>query len=142
MKTVTFPNGESVPALGLGTWHMGERGANRAAEADALRAGIDLGMDLGMTVVHTAEMYADGGAEYVVGDAVQGRRGKVYIVSKVLPHNASRSGTIQACEASLQRMNIECMDLYLLHWPGSHPLAETIAGFEDLMQAGKIRARV
>ncbi|MEQ9329954.1 aldo/keto reductase, partial [Thalassobaculum sp.] len=117
MRTVTLPGGEAVPALGLGTWHMGERGADRAAEADALRCGIDLGM----TLVDTAEMYASGGAEEVVADAVRGRRDQVFLVSKVLPFNASRNGTVEASEASLARMEVEVIDLYLLHWPGSYP---------------------
>lgn len=135
MKTVTLPGGEAVPALGLGTWHMGERGADRAAEADALRCGIDLGM----TLIDTAEMYASGGAEEVVADAISGRRDKVFLVSKVLPFNADRNGTVEACEASLSRLGVETIDLYLLHWPGSYPLEDTLAGFEDLKQAGKIR---
>lgn len=135
MRTVTLPDGEAVPALGLGTWHMGERGADRAAEADALRCGIDLGM----TLIDTAEMYASGGAEEVVADAIRGRRDQVFLVSKVLPFNAGRNGTIEACEASLSRLEVEVIDLYLLHWPGSYPLDETLAGFDDLKRAGKIR---
>lgn len=135
MKTVTLPGGEAVPALGLGTWHMGERGSDRAAEADALRAGIDLGM----TLIDTAEMYASGGAEEVVGDAIAGRRDGLFIVSKVLPFNADRNGTIEACETSLSRMGIETIDLYLLHWPGAHPLEETFGAFETLRRDGKIR---
>lgn len=135
MKTVTLPDGEAVPALGLGTWHMGERGADRAAEADALRCGIDLGM----TLIDTAEMYGSGGAEEVVADAIRGRRDQVFLVSKVLPFNAGRDGTVEACEASLSRLGVETLDLYLLHWPGSYPLAETLAGFDDLRRAGKIR---
>ena len=135
MRTVTLPGGEAVPALGLGTWHMGERGADRAAEADALRCGIDLGM----TLVDTAEMYGSGGAEEVVADAVRGRRDQVFLVSKVLPFNASRNGTVEACEASLIRMEVEVIDLYLLHWPGSYPLDDTLAAFDELRQAGKIR---
>jgi len=130
-----LPGGESVPALGLGTWHMGERGSDRAAEADALRCGIDLGM----TLIDTAEMYASGGAEQVVREAIRGRRDQVFLVSKVLPFNADRNGTVEACEASLARLEVETIDLYLLHWPGSYPLAETLAGFEDLRRAGKIR---
>lgn len=135
MRTISLPGGASVPALGLGTWHMGERGADRAAEADALRCGIDLGM----TLIDTAEMYASGGAEQVVREAIRGRRDEVFLVSKVLPFNASRSGTVEACEASLARMEVETIDLYLLHWPGSYPLADTLAGFDDLRRAGKIR---
>lgn len=135
MKTVTLPGGETVPALGLGTWHMGERSSDRAAEADALR----LGIDLGMTLIDTAEMYASGGSEEVVGDAIAGRRDGLFIVSKVLPFNADRDGTIEACEKSLRRMGIETIDLYLLHWPGSHPLEETVAAFDQLRRDGKIR---
>lgn len=135
MKTVTLPGGETVPALGLGTWHMGERSSDRAAEADALR----LGIDLGMTLIDTAEMYASGGSEEVVGDAIAGRRDGLFIVSKVLPFNADRGGTIEACEKSLRRMGIETIDLYLLHWPGSHPLEETVAAFDQLRRDGKIR---
>ncbi len=135
MRTVNLPGGEAVPALGLGTWHMGERGADRDAEADALRCGIDLGM----TLIDTAEMYGSGGAEEVVGDAIRGRRDQVFLVSKVLPFNASRNGTVEACEASLSRMEVEVIDLYLLHWPGSFPLEDTLAAFDELQQAGKIR---
>jgi diketogulonate reductase-like aldo/keto reductase len=135
MRGVEFPNGERVPALGQGTWYMGDRGSDRAAEADALR----LGLDLGMRLIDTAEMYASGGAEQVVGEALKGRRDEAFVVSKVLPHNASRTGTVAACEASLRRMGIETVDLYLLHWPGPHPLEHTIEAFEELRGAGKIR---
>lgn len=135
MRTVTLPDGETVPALGLGTWYMGDRDSDHAAEADALR----LGLDLGMTLIDTAEMYANGGAERVVGDALTGRRDDAFVVSKVLPHNASRQGTVTACEESLSRMGTETIDLYLLHWPSPHPLKDTIAAFEELRQAGKIR---
>ena len=135
MRMVTLPDGEAVPALGLGTWHMGERGADRRAEADALRCGIDLGM----TLIDTAEMYATGGAEEVVADAIRGRRDEVFLVSKVLPFNADRHGTVEACEASLSRLEVETIDLYLLHWPGSSPLQETLAAFEELQRDGKIR---
>lgn len=135
MKTVKLPSGEAVPALGLGTWHMGEPNSDRAQEADALR----LGLDLGMTLIDTAEMYANGGAEEVVADAIDGRRDEVFLVSKVLPFNADRAGTIAACEASLARLRVETIDLYLLHWPGSSPLEETIGAFEALKAEGKIR---
>lgn len=114
---------------------MGEDRTKRAAEADALRAGLDLGMSL----IDTAEMYGEGGAEEVVGDAIAGRRDGVFIVSKAYPHNASRRGLVAACERSLKRMRIDSIDLYLLHWRGAVPLAETVAGFEALRQAGKIR---
>ncbi|HEY4253417.1 MAG TPA: aldo/keto reductase [Roseomonas sp.] len=135
MPQIAFPDGHEVPALGQGTWYMGERGSDRKREADALR----LGLDLGMTLIDTAEMYADGGAEEVVGDAVAGRRDDAFIVSKVYPHNASRRGVAAACERSLARMKIETIDLYLLHWRGGVPLEETVAGFEALRRAGKIR---
>jgi diketogulonate reductase-like aldo/keto reductase len=132
---IAFADGTEVPALGQGTWYMGENGADRKREADALR----LGLDLGMTLIDTAEMYAEGGAEEVVGDAIAGRRDEAFIVSKVYPHNASRRGVASACERSLARMRIETIDLYLLHWRGGVPLAETVAGFEALRRAGKIR---
>ncbi|MFL5281261.1 MAG: aldo/keto reductase [Rhodopila sp.] len=135
MRTVTLPGGETVPALGQGTWYMGEKRAARKQEADALR----LGIDLGMTLIDTAEMYASGGAEEVVADAAAGQRDKLFIVSKVLPSNASRSGVATACERSLKRLNTDRIDLYLLHWRGSHPLAETVAAFELLKRQGKIR---
>lgn len=131
---IGLADGASVPALGLGTWHMGEDPARAGAEIAALRAGIDLGM----TLIDTAEMYASGGAEEITGAAIEGRRDEVFLVSKALPSNASRNGTIAACEASLERLGTDRIDLYLLHWPGRHPLEETIAGFEDLQAAGKI----
>ena len=134
-KLVTLPSGESVPSMGLGTWHMGERIGNPKTEVDALIRGLDLGA----TLIDTAEMYARGGAERVVGSAIKGRRDDVFIVSKVLPHNASFDGTIRACENSLQRMEIECIDLYLLHWPGNHPLESTLSAFEQLKTDGKIK---
>ena len=133
--TVTLPAGETVPAMGLGTWHMGERIGDPVAEAAALQRGLDLGAKL----IDTAEMYARGGAERVVAEAIKTRKDEVFIVSKVLPHNASRAGTIAACEKSLQRMDIDTIDLYLLHWPGPHPLNDTVAAFQELKQAGKIR---
>ena len=136
MRTVRLPDGTEVVALGQGTWRMGEGHRTRAVEADALR----LGLDLGMTLIDTAEMYGDGGAEEVVGDAVAGRRAQAFIVTKVYPHNASRRGVAEACARSLKRMRIERVDLYLLHWRGSVKLAETVAGFEDLRAAGKIAA--
>ena len=132
---VTLPSGESIPSMGLGTWHMGERIGNPKTEVDALVRGLDLGASL----IDTAEMYARGGAERVVGSAIKGRRDDVFIVSKVLPHNASFDGTIRACENSLQRMEIESIDLYLLHWPGNHPLEDTVSAFEQLKTDGKIR---
>ena len=135
MRTVTLRTGEKIPQLGLGTWHMGERGASRSTEAKAVRAGIDLGI----TLIDTAEMYGEGGAEEVVAEATAGIRDTVFIVSKVYPHNASRAGAIAACERSLKRLKTDRIDLYLLHWRGSHPLAETVAAFETLKAGGKIR---
>lgn len=134
MPQARFPDGATVPALGLGTWHMGE---SRAAEADEIRA-LKAGIDSGMTLIDTAEMYADGGAEQVTGQAIRGRRDDVFLVSKVLPSNASRHGAIAAAEASLRRLGTDRIDLYLLHWPGRHPLEDTVAAFEDLRTAGKI----
>jgi diketogulonate reductase-like aldo/keto reductase len=130
-----LPSGETVPVLGQGTWAMGESARSRAQEALALR----LGIELGMTLIDTAEMYASGGAEEVVADAISGLREKLFIVSKVLPNNASRRGTVQACERSLRRMKTDRIDLYLLHWRGGHPLRETIEAFEELKRAQKIR---
>jgi diketogulonate reductase-like aldo/keto reductase len=135
IASVTLPGGEGVPALGQGTWKMGEQRSRRADEVRALQLGIDLGMAL----IDTAEMYASGIAEEITGEAIKGRRDEVFLVSKVLPSNASRSGTIAACERSLKRLGIETIDLYLLHWPGSHPVTDTVAGFKALQQAGKIR---
>jgi diketogulonate reductase-like aldo/keto reductase len=135
MRTVALPGGETVPVLGQGTWYMGERRGEAAKEADALR----LGVDLGMTLIDTAEMYASGGAETVVAQAVQGIRDKVFIVSKVLPQNASRAGVAAACERSLKRLGTDRIDLYLLHWRGGYPLAETVGAFQALKKAGKIR---
>ncbi|MEM6498363.1 MAG: aldo/keto reductase [Pseudomonadota bacterium] len=135
MRTVKLPDGETVQALGLGTWHMGERGSEHDREVNALKTGIDLGL----TLIDTAEMYGEGGAEEVVGEAIQGRRDDVFIVSKVYPHNASRTGAIAACERSLKRMQIDTIDLYLLHWRGGVPLSETVEAFEQLKSEGKIR---
>jgi diketogulonate reductase-like aldo/keto reductase len=135
MRSVTLPGGETVPALGQGTWYMGERRGEAKREADALR----LGVDLGMTLIDTAEMYASGGAEEVVAQAAAGIRDRLFIVSKVLPQNASRAGVPAACERSLKRLQTDRIDLYLLHWRGGHPLAETVAAFEALKAAGKIR---
>jgi diketogulonate reductase-like aldo/keto reductase len=135
MKTARLPDGTEVPALGQGTWHMGEAARHRKTESEALR----LGIDLGMTLIDTAEMYGEGGAEEVVGEAIAGRRDQVFIVSKVYPHNASRKGVPAACERSLKRLRTDRIDLYLLHWRGSIPLAETVEAFEALRTAGKIR---
>ena len=135
MRQVVLPDGTAVPAVGQGTWYMGEGGRSAKAEADALR----LGIDLGMTLIDTAEMYADGGAEEVVGQAIAGRRDRVFLVSKVYPHNASRTGVPAACARSLKRLGTDMIDLYLLHWRGGVPLAETVAAFETLRAEGKIR---
>jgi diketogulonate reductase-like aldo/keto reductase len=136
MRTLTVSRIESpLPVIGQGTWEMGNRRRDRSSEAAALR----LGLDLGMTLIDTAEMYASGGAEEVVAEAIRGRRDEAFIVTKVLPSNASRAGTIKACNASLKRLGIERIDLYLLHWPSSSPLADTVAAFEELVHAGKIR---
>jgi diketogulonate reductase-like aldo/keto reductase len=134
MRQVALRNGTRVSAIGLGTWHMGDDVRQRAQEVRALQTGIDLGA----TLIDTAEMYASGRAEEVVAAAIKGRRDSVYLVSKVLPQNASRAGTVKACEASLKRLKTDRIDLYLLHWRGSIPLAETMAGFDDLVKAGKI----
>lgn len=136
IPTIKLPSGETVPALGQGTWYMGEQPRHAAEEATALR----LGLDLGMSLIDTAEMYGSGGAEEVVADAIAGRRGEAFLVSKVLPENATREGTIAACERSLRRLGTDVIDLYLLHWRGSPKLAETLAAFETLMQDGKIRS--
>jgi diketogulonate reductase-like aldo/keto reductase len=134
-RIVTLPGGETVPALGQGTWQMAERSGRRADEIASLR----LGLDLGLTLIDTAEMYGEGAADALVAEAIAGRRDEVFLVSKVYPHNASRGGTVQACERSLKRLKTDRLDLYLLHWRGGVPLAETVAGFEDLRRAGKIR---
>ncbi|MBB5573466.1 MULTISPECIES: aldo/keto reductase [Rhizobium] len=136
IPTVTLPSGITVPALGQGTWNMGEKAARTSDEIASLKAGLDLGM----TLIDTAEMYGEGGAEEIVGEAIAGRRDEVFVVSKVYPHNASSKGTIQACDRSLKRMKIDRIDLYLLHWRGEYPLAETVAAFEALKAAGKIGA--
>jgi diketogulonate reductase-like aldo/keto reductase len=135
MKTLNLPDGTAVPALGQGTWKMGERGADRSAEAAVLRQGLELGL----TLIDTAEMYADGGAEEVVAEAIAGRREEVFLVSKAYPQNASRARLPQACERSLQRLKTDVIDLYLLHWRGSVPLAETAEAMEKLVEQGKIR---
>lgn len=135
MQSVTLKSGDKVPVLGLGTWRMGERASERAAEV----AAVKLWLDLGITLIDTAEMYGEGKAEEIVGEAIAGKRDKLFIVSKVYPHNASRKGAIAACERSLKRLKTDRLDLYLLHWRGSHPLADTVAAFEQLVKDGKIR---
>jgi diketogulonate reductase-like aldo/keto reductase len=136
VPTLKLPSGVPVPRLGLGTWRMGESQRLRDREIEALT----LGIDLGMTLIDTAEMYGDGGAELAVAEAVKGRRDEVFIVSKVLPQNSSRMGTIAACERSLKRLNTGHLDLYLLHWRGAYPLRETVAGFQALVGDGLIKA--
>ena len=135
LPRVTLPNGESVLAFGQGTWHMGEDRRRAAAEEAALK----LGIELGLTLIDTAEMYGSGTAEEIVARAGAGVRERLFIVSKVLPSNASQKGVIEACERSLQRLKTDRIDLYLLHWRGSVPLAETLAGFARLQRDGKIR---
>jgi diketogulonate reductase-like aldo/keto reductase len=135
IPTLALPGGETITTLGIGTWMMAERRQRRSDEIAALQTGVDLGM----TVIDTAEMYADGGAEELVGEALGRRRGEIFLVSKVLPHHATRRGTIAACEASLRRLKTDHLDLYLLHWRGSVPLADTLDAFERLMRDGKIR---
>ena len=135
MKTVLLPAGERVPAYGQGTWYMGDDRGKRAEEIATLK----LGLDLGLTLIDTAEMYGDGRAEQLVGEAIAGRRDEVFLVSKVLPHNATRRGTVAACEKSLKRLKTDRLDLYLLHWRGSVPFAETLEALIALQSAGKIR---
>src|SRR5467141_2383083 len=136
MRTVALADGECVPALGQGTWRMGENKSAHAEEVAALR----LGIDLGMTLIDTAEMYGEGGAEKVVADAIEGQPDGVFIVTKVYPHNASRSELPKACERSLKRLRVDAIDLYLLHWRGrTPPLEETVDTFEKLCAAGKIK---
>ncbi|AZO17033.1 aldo/keto reductase [Mesorhizobium sp. M2A.F.Ca.ET.043.05.1.1] len=135
VRTLKLPSGEAVPVLGQGTWKMGEDRRRRTDEVAALKFGIDLDI----TLIDTAEMYASGGAEEVVAEAIAGRRDETFLVSKVLPSNASRAGVKRACEASLKRLATDRIDLYLLHWPGSVPLSETVEAFEALKAEGKIR---
>jgi diketogulonate reductase-like aldo/keto reductase len=136
LATVQLKSGVELPAIGIGTWMMGEEPANARDEMAAIRRSLELGM----SVVDTAEMYADGQSEMIVGKALQGMRDNAFVVSKVFPWNANASGTIAACEASLDRLGIECLDLYLLHWRGSHPLDVTVEAFETLKRQGKIKA--
>jgi diketogulonate reductase-like aldo/keto reductase len=134
IPTVELPCGVRVPALGQGTWYMAEEPSRRKGELAALQRGIELGL----TLIDTAEMYGDGASEELVGEAIAGRRDRVFLVSKVLPWNASREGTIEACEQSLRRLRTDRIDLYLLHWRGEAPFEETIAAFEELVEDGKI----
>jgi diketogulonate reductase-like aldo/keto reductase len=135
MDTFRLPSGAAVPRLGQGAWQIGEDPRKHAAELDALRVGLDLGL----TLIDTAEMYGNGGSERLVAEAIAGRREQVYLVSKVLPSNASRRGTVEACERSLARLKTDYLDLYLLHWRGSFPLAETLEAFAKLHDRGLIR---
>ena len=135
MRAVDLPSGETMPVLGLGTWHLGEGRHPPQVEIDALRTGLELGMAL----VDTAEMYGNGATETLVGRAIAGRRDGVFLVSKVMPHHATFDGTIAACEGSLRRLGTDRLDLYLLHWRGSVPLDETVGAFDELKRAGRIR---
>ena len=135
MKTVTLPCDKRVPALGMGTWHLGDNRATRAEEIATLR----LGLDLGLTLIDTAEMYGEGRSEELVAEVIESRRDQVFLVSKVSPQNASRKGAVAACERSLAKLRTECIDLYLLHWRGNVPLEDTIEAFIALQRAGKIR---
>ncbi len=136
METITLPDGERVPVLGQGTWRMGENARSHKDEVAALR----LGVELGMTLIDTAEMYGEGGAEKVVADAIEGQRDRVFVVTKVYPHNASRTELPKACDRSLKRLRIDAIDLYLLHWrERSTQLGETVEAFEKLRTAGKIK---
>jgi diketogulonate reductase-like aldo/keto reductase len=134
MRTIELRSGQRMPVLGQGTWGFGERGKGRTEAVAALRHGLDRGMNL----IDTAEMYGEGGAEEIVGEAITGRRDEVFLVSKVYPHNASRKGAIAACERSLKRLATDRIDVYLLHWRGGEKLADTIAAFEALQRDGKI----
>lgn len=135
MKTVTFQDGFSVPALGMGSWNMGDSNASRAEEIASLRAGVDAGL----SVIDTAEMYGSGRSERLVGEAIEGQRQSVFLISKVLPSNATFNGTIMSCQASLKRLGTDYLDLYLLHWRGGVPLEETVEAMEHLKARGAIR---
>jgi diketogulonate reductase-like aldo/keto reductase len=135
-RAVPLPDGPAAPALGMGTWYLGEDPDRRDTQLDALRAGIDVGL----TLIDTAEMYGDGAAEELVGQAIAGRRDDVFLVSKVLPHHATRHGTVDACQKSLRRLGTDRLDLYLLHWRGRVPAEETVAAFETLVSRGLIRS--
>ena len=135
MRSVTLPSGNKMPAMGLGTWRMGEHRDRFEREVAVIRSALELGVRL----LDTAEMYGEGGAEEVIGEAIRGRRDDLFLVSKFYPHNASRNGVVEACERSLQRMNCEYIDLYLLHWPGSIPLVHTFEALHELRDSGRIR---
>ena len=136
LPTIALRSGAAMPVLGLGTWRMGERRDRREREIAALKAGIELGV----TLIDTAEMYGEGEAEKIVGEAIAGRRERMFLVSKVYPHNASRRGAIAACKRSLKRLGTDHIDLYLLHWRGDVPLAETVGAFRALQADGSIGA--
>jgi diketogulonate reductase-like aldo/keto reductase len=135
MRHLALPAGAAIPVLGQGTWHMAEVRDLRHEEIAALR----LGLDLGLSLIDTAEMYADGAAERLVAEAIAGRRDEVFLVSKVVPNHATRTGTVDACEASLRRLNTDRLDMYLLHWRGSAPLGQTVEAFVELRDRGLIR---
>ena len=135
MRAVDLPSGETIPVLGMGTWHLAEGRHPPEVEMDALRTGLDLGM----TLIDTAELYGDGASERLVGEAIAGRRDEVFLVSKVMPTHATYDGTLAACDASLRRLGTDRLDLYLLHWRGRVPLEETVAAFEELKRSGRIR---
>src|SRR5215469_12214482 len=136
MKSVTLPSGRTVPALGLGTWKIGEDQQHRAGEIAAIRKAIELGM----TLIDTAEMYGEAASEVLLGEAIRGHRDRVFLVTKVYPHNAGHHSAVQACERSLRRLGVDAIDLYLLHWRGSIPIEDTMAAFERLVSDGKIRS--
>jgi diketogulonate reductase-like aldo/keto reductase len=135
VPTITLPSGDTMPVLGQGTWRLAEGLHPRDEEI----ASLQLGIELGLTLIDTAELYGGGAAEELVGEAIAGRRDELFLVSKVLPHNATRRGTVAACERSLRRLGTDHLDVYLLHWRGNVPLAETLGGFQDLVRAGAIR---
>ncbi|WP_445149537.1 aldo/keto reductase [Baekduia sp. Peel2402] len=135
MRSVDLPSGETIPVLGMGTWHLAEGRHPPEVELDTLRTGLDLGM----TLIDTAELYGDGASERLVGRAIAGRRDDVFLVSKVMPTHATYDGTLAACDASLRRLGTDRLDMYLLHWPGDVPLEETVSAFEELKRSGRIR---
>jgi diketogulonate reductase-like aldo/keto reductase len=135
MRQVDLPSGNSMPVFGLGTWRMGEHQDLFEREVSIIRSALELGVRL----IDTAEMYGEGGAEQVVGEAIRGQRDDLFLVSKFYPHNAGRRGVVDACERSLRRLQTDYIDLYLLHWPGSIPLEQTLDALHELQQNGKIR---
>jgi len=135
MRKLKLASGNELPVFGLGTWRMGEQQGQFKQEVDAIRAAIDCGI----TLIDTAEMYGEGGAEIIIGEAIRGRREDLFLVSKFYPHNAGQDDVIQACERSLRRLDCDYLDLYLYHWPGSVPLQETFGALHKLQQSGKIR---